>query len=193
MCLRRLGGCSVKSAHQIYSPSTTTDALCRDCAHMHPDRDGGRWCSSPQILKATGHSIRCVWERDAAPEPERSHPDGTGKYRVEQLLTLRDVEHRSFGEIGHAMGISRNAAIGKYGRVRVRRGLHTPTPRKRILVSVSEGKPEFCKELLYNTTPKRPLTPRRQLPKVATNGIGFLLPILTPPPPREVPAVGILE
>lgn len=56
-----------------------SDDSCRDCAHMHRDRDGARWCSSPQILKALGHSIRCVWERDHAPEPDRSHPAGTGK------------------------------------------------------------------------------------------------------------------
>lgn len=59
--------------------STTTDSMCRDCEHMHPDREGGRWCSSPQLLKFYGRSVRCVWERDNAPEPERSHEDGTGK------------------------------------------------------------------------------------------------------------------
>ena len=93
--------------------------------------------------------------------------------RIDRLLALRDIEHRSFGEISAAMGITRNAAIGKYGRVRVRRGLHTPTPRKRILEAVSEGKPEFCKELRYNTTPKRALTTLRQLPEVSMEGIGF--------------------
>ena len=56
-------------------PSTTTDADCRNCAHMHPDRDGGRWCSSPQILKARGHSIRCIWERDYVSEPLRNTPE----------------------------------------------------------------------------------------------------------------------
>jgi hypothetical protein len=62
------------------SPSTTTDALCRDCAHMRPDHDGGRWCYSPQILKAeNGRGTRCIFERDGYPEPMRSHADGTGK------------------------------------------------------------------------------------------------------------------
>jgi len=57
----------------------SNDHLCRDCEHMHPDRDGARWCSAPQVLSSLGHSIRCVWERDNAPEPERSHSAGTGK------------------------------------------------------------------------------------------------------------------
>lgn len=65
--------------------STTTDNMCRDCEFMHPDREGGRWCSSPQILAFQGHSIRCVWERDNAPEPERSHANGTGKCGPQHL------------------------------------------------------------------------------------------------------------
>lgn len=55
------------------------DFLCGDCAHMHRDRDGGRWCSSPQVLKGLGHSIRCVWERDDVRAEDRSHDEGTGK------------------------------------------------------------------------------------------------------------------
>ena len=61
------------------SPSTTTDALCRDCKHMRPDADGGRWCYSPQILAHQGRGTRCIFERDSYPEPERSHQRGTGK------------------------------------------------------------------------------------------------------------------
>jgi len=60
-------------------PSTTTDAACRNCAHMHPDKDGGRWCSSPQVLKHLGHSIRCVWEKDSVAAPDRSKFTGTEK------------------------------------------------------------------------------------------------------------------
>lgn len=63
----------------IDSPSTTTDALCRDCAHMHTSEDGGRWCWSPQIFKHQGRGTRCVFERDGFPEPERTHDKGTGK------------------------------------------------------------------------------------------------------------------
>lgn len=71
--------------------STTTDSQCRDCAHMHPDRDGGRWCSSPQILKHLGHSIRCVWERDNTVEKGRSHEAGTGKCGPQAAnFTLRE-------------------------------------------------------------------------------------------------------
>jgi len=55
------------------------DESCRDCAFMSRDRDGGRWCSSPQALKGLGYSIRCVWERDDVRDNERSHPAGTGK------------------------------------------------------------------------------------------------------------------
>jgi hypothetical protein len=64
----------------IDSSSTTTDALCQDCAHMRPDGDGGRWCHSPQILKAqNGRGTRCIFERDGFPEPERKHEAGNGK------------------------------------------------------------------------------------------------------------------
>lgn len=61
------------------SPSTTTDALCRDCAHMRPDDDGGRWCYSPQIIKLQARPTRCIFERDNFVESERSHDKGTGK------------------------------------------------------------------------------------------------------------------
>lgn len=61
------------------SPSTTTDALCRDCAHMRPDGEGGRWCFSPQIMAAQGRGTRCVFEVDEYPEDHRSHAAGTGK------------------------------------------------------------------------------------------------------------------
>lgn len=107
-----------------------------------------------------------------------------------QLVT----EGRSMGEIGIALGRTRNAIIGKVQRERIIRG-HVPIPRKRklILERISEGKPEFCKELLYNTTPKRPLTRHQQLPRVSTRGIGFVMPALTPPPPRSGPAAGILD
>lgn len=102
------------------------------------------------------------------------------------------AQGRSMGEIGIALGRTRNAIIGKVQRERIIRG-HVPIPRKRILEIVSEGKPEFCKELRYNTTPKRALTTRRNLPGVSKQGIGFPLPALTPPPPRTGPAVGILD
>jgi hypothetical protein len=61
------------------SPTTTTDALCRDCAHMCPDGDGGRWCYAPQIIKAHGRGTRCIFERDNFFETDRSHVNGTGK------------------------------------------------------------------------------------------------------------------
>lgn len=61
------------------TPSTTTDSLCRDCEHMRPDEDGGRWCWSPQLIALQGRGTRCVFERDSFPEPERTHSSGTGK------------------------------------------------------------------------------------------------------------------
>lgn len=63
----------------IQPDASTIDYTCRDCAHMHRDKDGGRWCSSPQILKHMGHSIRCVWERDHIIEGERSRFTDTAK------------------------------------------------------------------------------------------------------------------
>lgn len=63
----------------INYPATTTDALCRDCAHMRTQEDGGRWCHAPQLLKAQGRGSRCIFERDGYPEPDRSHDKGTGK------------------------------------------------------------------------------------------------------------------
>ena len=62
-----------------YYPSTTTDLLCRDCAHMRLADDGGRWCWAPQLVKLQGRGTRCVFERDTYPEPHRSHDNGTGK------------------------------------------------------------------------------------------------------------------
>jgi len=60
------------------TPSTTTDTLCRDCAHMREDGDG-RWCHSPQILKHQGRGTRCIFEIDTFPEPRRTLETGTQK------------------------------------------------------------------------------------------------------------------
>lgn len=63
----------------INYPATTTDALCRDCAHMRTQEDGGRWCHAPQLLKAQGRGSRCIFEVDSFEEPERSAAKGNGK------------------------------------------------------------------------------------------------------------------
>lgn len=63
----------------LKTTTTTTDALCRDCAHIRHDSEGGRWCHSPQIIAAQGRGTRCIFERDSYPEPERSQDKGTGK------------------------------------------------------------------------------------------------------------------
>jgi hypothetical protein len=62
------------------SPSTTTDALCRECQHMRVYDDGSRWCHSPQIHAAqNGRGTRAIFERDSFPETGRDHKAGTGK------------------------------------------------------------------------------------------------------------------
>ena len=60
-------------------PSTTTDLLCRDCAHMRLADDGGRWCFSPQLLKLQGRGTRCIFEIDSFAEPHRTLENGTQK------------------------------------------------------------------------------------------------------------------
>lgn len=63
----------------IKSPSTTTDTLCRDCAHMRLSDDGGRWCWSPEIIAWQGRGSRCVFEVDTFVDRDRSAEKGTGK------------------------------------------------------------------------------------------------------------------
>jgi hypothetical protein len=52
---------------------------------MQADADGNRFCFSPQIMKAQGRGTRCIFERDSFPEPDRSHPEGTGKCGPQHL------------------------------------------------------------------------------------------------------------
>lgn len=60
--------------------TTTTDALCLECQHMRLDvLDQSRWCYSPQLMKLQARGTRCVFERDAYPEPERRVEHGTQK------------------------------------------------------------------------------------------------------------------
>ncbi len=56
----------------------TTD-LCRDCEWMKRDNDMRPRCYSPQLTRMRLAGISCVFERDDACEPERSHTMGTGK------------------------------------------------------------------------------------------------------------------
>ena len=90
-------------------------------------------------------------------------------------------------------GLSRNACIGRWHRLKTKDGtLRLPSkPHSRILETVSDGVARISPQLLRNTTPKRRCEPQRPMPKVAKVGLGFLLPAL-PEPPRG-PAVGILD
>lgn len=108
------------------------------------------------------------------------------------LMMKLVAEGHSMGEVGIALGRSRCSIIGKVQRERLKRG-HVPIPRKPILVTLADGSKRLSPQALRNTTPKRACEPQRQMPGVSTKGIGFLMPALTPPPPRTGPAVGILE
>jgi len=107
--------------------------------------------------------------------------------RIEQLMTMV-VEGRNFGEIAAALGTTRNAALGKYHRVRIKRG-YVPEPRKPVLQGMGSAPKAFDRD----TVEKRQYTPSRRLPDVSRQGIGFLLPVIPPPAPRTGPAVGILD
>ena len=108
------------------------------------------------------------------------------------LMMQLVAQGRSMGEIGIALGRTRNAIIGKVQRERIIRG-HVPIPRKPILVTLADGSKRLSPQALRNTTPKRVCEPRRAMPGVSTQGIGRILPALTPPPPRSGPAAGILD
>lgn len=56
-----------------------TDQRCKDCEWMHLDNEMRRRCYSPQVRAARIAGILINFERDDAPEPDRSHQAGTGK------------------------------------------------------------------------------------------------------------------
>jgi len=107
--------------------------------------------------------------------------------RIEQLMKMA-LEGKSFPEIAEALGTTRNAALGKYHRVRIKRG-YVPEPRKRVLDGMGTAPRVFDRD----TVQKRQYNPSRRLPDVSKDGIGFLLPAIPPPAPRTGPAVGILD
>lgn len=112
---------------------------------------------------------------------------------IERLLALV-AKGYTFGQIALELGCSRNAAIGKFQRVRIARGIHTPTPRKTFLERIASDSQRISPELLRHTTPKRAWTPQRPQPKVATVGVGFTLPAIRPAPkPARTSTVGILD
>jgi hypothetical protein len=107
--------------------------------------------------------------------------------KIDKLMAMV-VEGKTFPEIAHALGTTRNAALGKYHRIKVRRG-HVPKPRKAVLEGMGSAPKAFDRD----TVAKRQYTPSRKLPDVSKTGIGFLLPAIPPPAPRTGPAKGILD
>ena len=107
--------------------------------------------------------------------------------RVDHLMAMF-VEGKNFREIAETLGTTRNAALGKYHRERIKWG-YTPTPRKKVLEGMGSAPKAFDRD----TVQKRQYTPTRKLPDVSKEGIGFLLPAITPPAARTGPAVGILD
>jgi hypothetical protein len=107
--------------------------------------------------------------------------------RIDQLMAMV-VEGKTFPQIAHALGTTRNAALGKYHRIKVRRG-HVPKPRKAVLEGMGSAPRAFDRD----TVAKRQYTPSRKLPDVSKTGIGFLLPAIPAPAPRTGPAKGILD
>jgi hypothetical protein len=107
--------------------------------------------------------------------------------KIDTMMILA-AEGKSMREIAQALGTSRNSVIGKYQRVKVKRG-HVPVPKKRILEGMGSEAPLFGRD----TVIKREYKPRRQIPGVSKDSVGFIMPALAAPPPRTGPAVGILD
>ncbi len=107
--------------------------------------------------------------------------------KIDKLMEMV-VKGKTFPQIAHALGTTRNAALGKYHRIKVRRG-HVPKPRKMVLEGMGSAPKAFDRD----TVQKRQYTPSRKLPDVSKTGIGFLLPAIPAPAPRKGPARGILD
>lgn len=58
--------------------------------------------------------------------------------RIDALFTLAR-EGKSFGQIAAFIGCTRNAAIGKYQRVKIARGEYTPKSRPRTMITLANG------------------------------------------------------
>ena len=95
--------------------------------------------------------------------------------RIDTLFEMIDVKGYSFGQVARVIGCTRNAAIGKYARVRIARG-HTRTPRKVVL-------PRVAKE-------PKPKAPR---PSVAAKAAFTMPAIKLAPPPIPTNRVGIVD
>jgi len=92
--------------------------------------------------------------------------------RIDHLFSMAR-DGKSFGQIAAAIGCTRNAAIGKYQRVKIARGEYTPKSRPRENVTLANGEP------------------RRRKPQVAPRA-DVVKPIAVAWKPSG-PAVGIVE
>lgn len=101
--------------------------------------------------------------------------------RVDKLFELAK-EGFTFSQIGAAIGCSRNAAIGKYNRIRVSRGVHVPTPRKIMLPRIAAPK---------KVIQAKPKVVPKPMPEVAPKAALVLRPVDASPPPG--PRVGIVD
>lgn len=101
--------------------------------------------------------------------------------RVDKLFELAR-EGFTFSQIGAAIGCSRNAAIGKYNRIRVSRGVHVRTPRKNVLPRIAA--PRKAIEAKPQPAPK-------PTPEVAPKAALVLRPAISAPPPG--PRIGIVD
>lgn len=97
--------------------------------------------------------------------------------RIDQLFDMIDVKAMSFGQVALVLGCSRNAAIGKYSRVRYARGIPAKAPRKAVLTPAAKS-------------PRQPRAPR---PSVAAKAAFVMPKIVVQPPPIPTTPVGIVD
>lgn len=110
--------------------------------------------------------------------------------RIDRLFVMVK-EGFTFLQIGAEIGCSRNAAIGKYNRTRVSRGIHTRVPRNKVIALKREER--ISRELVRNTAPKRVYNRKQREPDVPNDGIGFLLPALPVPVPMASAGISIVD
>ena len=97
--------------------------------------------------------------------------------RIDQLFDMIDVKGHTFGQVALAIGCTRNAAIGKYTRVRYSRGIPAKAPRKAVLKPVAKE-------------PRKPKAPR---PSVAAKAAFVMPKIVILPPPIPTTRIGIVD
>lgn len=112
---------------------------------------------------------------------------------LDRLFDLR-ASGLSFDKIGPMMGVSKNAALGMHRRQCQKRGIVVPViHRKHILEALDEDRIRIAPELKRDTIPKRKYTTASDRIRVSKEGVGFLLPAITPAVQQKGPAIGILD